>query len=46
VQAPDLATALAQARQQAGPQIPIFITGSLFLVGEARSLLAKTSELR
>jgi dihydrofolate synthase/folylpolyglutamate synthase len=46
VQAPDLATALAQARQQAGSQIPIFITGSLFLVGEARSLLAKTSELR
>lgn len=45
-QAPDLATALAQARRQAGSQTPIFITGSLFLVGEARSLLAKTSELR
>lgn len=45
-QAPDLATALEQARRQAGTQTPIFITGSLFLAGEARSLLAKTTELR
>lgn len=45
-QAPDLEAALTRARRLAGTQTPIFITGSLFLVGEARSLLAKATELR
>jgi len=37
-QAPNLTAALDLARRQAG-HMPIFITGSLFLVGEARTLL-------
>lgn len=45
-QAPDLAAALARARRQAGRQTPIFITGSLFLAGEARALLVPDPEPR
>lgn len=37
--APNLPTALAMARAAAAPADAIFITGSLFLVGEARALL-------
>jgi dihydrofolate synthase/folylpolyglutamate synthase len=37
----DLQTALWVARQLAGPEDAVFITGSLFLVGEARSLLVQ-----
>lgn len=35
----DVAAALARAREIAGPEGPILVTGSLYLVGPARSLL-------
>ena len=34
-----LADALALARREAAPEDAIFVTGSLFLIGEAKSLL-------
>ena len=37
--APTLADALAMVRSEAAPEDVIFITGSLFLIGEAKSLL-------
>jgi dihydrofolate synthase/folylpolyglutamate synthase len=37
--APRLAEALDVARREAGPQDTVFVSGSLFLVGEARALL-------
>jgi dihydrofolate synthase/folylpolyglutamate synthase len=39
--ASNVAAALARARSQAAPDSAIVITGSLFLVGEARALLVK-----
>ncbi len=39
--APDLKSALAVLREQARPDDAVFITGSLFLVGEARALLVQ-----
>ena len=39
--APDLATALAAVRAAAAPGDAVFITGSLFLVGEAEALLGR-----
>jgi dihydrofolate synthase/folylpolyglutamate synthase len=36
---PDLARALARARQLAGPQGAVLVTGSLFTVGEASAIL-------
>ena len=40
---PDIESALAQVRD-AGPDDTIFVTGSLFLVAEARSLLVPQGE--
>ena len=37
--APTLAEALAMARREAAPGDAIFVTGSLFLIGEAKSLI-------
>jgi dihydrofolate synthase/folylpolyglutamate synthase len=39
--APDLPAALNLIRRQAAPEDAVFITGSLFLVGEARALLVQ-----
>jgi dihydrofolate synthase/folylpolyglutamate synthase len=39
--APNLTEALAIIRREAFPTDVVFITGSLFLVGEARALLVK-----
>ena len=41
---PSIAEAIAAAREQAGPDDLILITGSLFTVGEARAHLTGTSE--
>jgi dihydrofolate synthase / folylpolyglutamate synthase len=43
VVAPSLASAIEIARREAAPEDAIFITGSLFVVGEARSLLVVSS---
>ncbi|MBL8222872.1 MAG: bifunctional folylpolyglutamate synthase/dihydrofolate synthase, partial [Bryobacterales bacterium] len=39
--APRLADALAMVRAEAGPEDAVFVSGSLFLVGEARALLVQ-----
>jgi len=41
--APRLRDALEIVRREASPEDAIFITGSLFLVGEARALLVSRS---